>query len=76
MTDSFKVLACEGFRWAGMLRGRGTVLLGDRAHRLAPLDAVYVAPEAVHQFRAAGDEPFGFLCIVDRVRDRPVVIDS
>jgi len=132
MSDSCRVLACDGFRWAGVatreykqpsdpsrgvtrqtlfgeatgeepldfvtryfevapggyttlerhrhphvvvvLRGRGTVLLGERAHPLAPFDAVYVAPGAAHQFRAVGDDPFGFLCIVDRVRDRPVVI--
>jgi hypothetical protein len=27
-----------------------------------------------HQFQATGDEPLGFLCTVDRVRDSPEVI--
>lgn len=57
-----------------VLRGRGTVRLGDESHDIAPYDAVYVAPGTVHQFRATGDEPLGFLCIVDRVRDRPVAV--
>jgi len=132
MSDSFKVLECDSFRWRGVaareykrptdpsrgvtrqtlfgeapeeaplafvtryfevapggyttlerhqhphvvvvLRGRGTVQLSEHSHQLAPFDAVYVAPGTVHQFRAASDEPLGFICIVDRIRDRPVVI--
>jgi quercetin dioxygenase-like cupin family protein len=57
-----------------VIRGRGTVRLGDRAHDIAPFDAVYVAPHTVHQFRATGAEPLGFLCVVDRDRDRPVPV--
>jgi len=33
---------------------------------------VYIAPGDPHQFRNdEGDEPFGFLCIVNAERDRP-----
>lgn len=32
---------------------------------------VYVSLKAYHQFQATGDEPRGFLCTVDRIRDRP-----
>jgi hypothetical protein len=28
----------------------------------------------VHQFRATAAEPLGFLCVVDRERDRPVPV--
>jgi len=54
-----------------VIRGRGRVALGEHTYDLAPFDCVYVAPGAVHQFEASGGEPLGFLCIVDRVRDRP-----
>ena len=38
-------------------------------------DAVYVAPDEVHQFRnPSATEPFGFLCVVDAERDRPVSV--
>lgn len=57
-----------------ILRGRGTVVLGGEEHDIAPFDCVRVAPDTVHQFRATGEEPLGFLCIVDRVRDRPVPV--
>lgn len=57
-----------------VIRGSGQVLLGDETHDLAPYDCVYVAPGTKHQFRATGTEPLGFLCVVDRVRDRPQVV--
>jgi len=53
-----------------VVRGRGRVLLAGVSHDLEPLDVVYVSPETPHQFQAL-DEPLGFLCIVDRDRDRP-----
>lgn len=54
-----------------VIRGTGEVILGDRVETLALHDCVYVAPMTFHQFHATGDEPLGFLCIVDRERDRP-----
>lgn len=57
-----------------VLRGRGEVQLGNRCHAIGPFDVVYVAPETEHQFRASGSEPLGFLCVVDRTRDRPRVV--
>jgi len=54
-----------------VIRGRGQCLVGDRAHDIATHDLVSVPPMTWHQFRAAGDEPLGFLCLVARERDRP-----
>ncbi len=59
-----------------ILRGSGRVVLGDVVHEVQPYDCIYVAPEAVHQFQATGDEPLGFLCVVDRVRDRPTPVGT
>ncbi len=59
-----------------VLRGRGTVRLGGETHDIAPFDAVYVAPYTVHQFRAAAGEPLGFLCVVERERDRPTPVQE
>jgi mannose-6-phosphate isomerase-like protein (cupin superfamily) len=58
-----------------VVRGTGQVVLGNETYDIAPFDCVYVAPGATHQFRATGREPLGFLCIVDRVRDRPQAVD-
>ena len=54
-----------------VIRGRGRALIGEKAHELALNDLVSVPPLTWHQFHAAPDEPLGFLCLVDRERDRP-----
>ncbi|MDR7544206.1 MAG: cupin domain-containing protein [Armatimonadota bacterium] len=53
-----------------VVRGHGRVRLGEIERRVGPMDFVYIPPRMPHQFRA-GREPFGFLCPVDAVRDRP-----
>lgn len=58
-----------------VLRGQGEVQLGERIQPIGYGDVVYVAPDERHQFRnTSSNEPLGFLCIVDAVRDRPVVV--
>ena len=59
-----------------ILRGGGELILNDTLHTLGLHDCIYIAPQTVHQFHATGDEPLGFLCIVDRQRDRPRLPDA
>ena len=54
-----------------VIRGRGQCLVGDQAHEIGAHDLVSVPPMTWHQFRAAPDEPLGFLCMVAAERDRP-----
>lgn len=54
-----------------ILRGRGTVQLGDEVHAIEEHDLVTVDPMTWHQFRAAADCALGFLCLVSKERDRP-----
>lgn len=54
-----------------VIRGRGQCLVGDAAYEIAMHDLVSVPPMTWHQFRAAADEPLGFLCMVSAERDRP-----
>jgi quercetin dioxygenase-like cupin family protein len=37
---------------------------------------LYLAPNEPHQLINAGNEPFGFLCLVSRERDRPQPLDK
>jgi ribulose-bisphosphate carboxylase large chain len=53
------------------LRGRGELTCQGQSLALQPMDIAYVPPFEAHQLKNAGAEPFGFLCIVDRHRDRP-----
>jgi S-methyl-1-thioxylulose 5-phosphate methylthiotransferase len=54
-----------------ILRGRGHCLVGNEISAVEVRDLVTVPPLTWHQFRATGDEPLGFLCMVDAVRDKP-----
>ena len=55
------------------IRGCGRALVVDRVVPLALHDVVFVPSWGWHQFRAAEDEPLGFLCAVTVDRDRPVL---
>jgi mannose-6-phosphate isomerase-like protein (cupin superfamily) len=55
------------------IRGSGRALVVDRVVPLALHDVVFVPSRGWHQFRAADDEPLGFLCSVTVDRDRPVL---
>jgi ribulose-bisphosphate carboxylase large chain len=66
-----------------VLRGRGEVSLAEpssssreEVHTVSFGDTVYIAPWVIHQLRNPGPEPFGFLCLVDAQRDRPVPIQG
>jgi quercetin dioxygenase-like cupin family protein len=58
-----------------VLDGWGEVVLGPERTRIGPGDIVHVAPGVPHSFRNPGPGPFGILCVVDRERDRPRIID-
>ncbi len=56
-----------------IIRGSGSVILDNEVVPLSVHDVIYVAPESIHQFHADKNEPLGFLCMVDRYRDKPVI---
>lgn len=56
-----------------VIRGRGHVVLNNEINEISAFDVVYITPDTIHQFHADEGEPLGFICIVDRYRDRPVV---
>ena len=56
-----------------ILRGHGECLLGDAVQTVQPFDLVSIPAWTWHQFRASAGEPFGFLCMVNQTRDRPLL---
>ena len=54
-----------------ILRGHGRCLLGETVRDVAPFDLVTIPTLTWHQFRASAEAPLGFLCMVNRLRDRP-----
>lgn len=60
-----------------VLRGQGLALVGCREIVMGFGDVLYVSPNDPHQFRNdEGAEPFGILCVVNSVRDRPRLADQ
>jgi mannose-6-phosphate isomerase-like protein (cupin superfamily) len=54
-----------------IFRGRGQCMVGDRVMDVGPHDLISIPSLTWHQFRASAEEPLGFLCMVNRERDRP-----
>ncbi|MBI5141672.1 MAG: cupin domain-containing protein [Nitrospirae bacterium] len=62
----------EHIHFVLVLRGSGCIKLGDTTDAVNPMDVIYVAPNMPHQLGNLSDAPFGFICVVDAERDRPV----
>ncbi len=56
-----------------ILRGRGRCMVGDEVRDVKQFDLISIPAWTWHQFRANAGEPFGFLCMVNAKRDRPVL---
>jgi quercetin dioxygenase-like cupin family protein len=54
-----------------ILRGSGQCLLGARVLDVKPHDLITIPAWTWHQFRANAGEAMGFLCMVNRERDKP-----
>lgn len=47
-----------------VLEGEGTLAEGDTIHPIKAGDAIFVAPDEIHQFCNTGNQPLKFLCFV------------
>lgn len=59
-----------------ILRGHGQCMVAGEIRAVGPHDLVTIPPMAWHQFRAGPDQPMGFLCMVNAVRDKPQLPDA
>jgi ribulose-bisphosphate carboxylase large chain len=56
-------------------RGEGEVIIGDEKYLAKKNDVLYIKPMTTHQLTNSNAEPFGFYCVVDRDRDKPIIVD-
>jgi len=54
-----------------ILRGAADVLVGSQIRAVKTFDLVHIPPMTWHQFRTTGEEPMGFVCMVNAARDKP-----
>lgn len=47
-----------------VLKGKGSVQIGEEVFEVKPYDVVFVSPNELHQFKNIADEPFGFICVI------------
>lgn len=59
-----------------VLRGRATIGLGDETIAVRADDVVYIPAGVPHWYKAEGDEPFEFLCVVPNTPDQIELIDQ
>lgn len=57
-----------------VLRGEATIRIGDETHRVRADDVVYIPAGVPHGYRAEGDQPFEFLCVVPNTADRIEIV--
>lgn len=73
--DGFSSL--EGHEHAHVViitRGTGEVIVNDKMFTANANDIFYIGPGEAHQFQQSGIEPFGFYCMVSKMRDKPVLL--
>ena len=56
-------------------RGEGVIIIDEKEYSAKKNDILYVKPMATHKLMNVHDEPFGFYCVVDHDRDRPIISD-
>lgn len=56
-----------------ILCGSGQALVGDHIVTLAQNDLITIPSMTWHQFRATSGSCLGFLCMVDAIRDKPLL---
>ena len=57
-----------------VLRGAATIWIDGMEHRVQADDVVYIPAGVPHGYRAEGDEPFEFICVVPNVEDRIEIV--
>lgn len=53
-----------------VLRGRAKVGIGDEVIDVSTGDVLYIPAGTPHWYRAEGDEPFEFICVVPNAQDK------
>lgn len=58
-----------------VLRGRAKVGIGEVVYEVKRGDVVFIPKDIPHWYKAEGDEPFEFLCVVPNVPDHIEILE-
>jgi len=59
-----------------VLRGRARIGIGDKVIEVRKDDVIFISAGTPHWYRAEGDEPFEFLCVVPNLPDRVEILEE
>jgi quercetin dioxygenase-like cupin family protein len=59
-----------------VLRGRAEVTIGEEVLEVNKDDVVFIPGGVPHSYRAVGDEPFEFLCVVPNLPDETTILPT
>jgi len=59
-----------------VLRGRAEVGIDAKVHQVSEGDVVFIPAGTPHWYRAVGEEPFEFLCVVPNLPDRIEILEG
>lgn len=59
-----------------VVRGRATIGIGEETVQVKADDAVYIPAGVPHWYRAEGDEPFEFICVVPNRPDEIEILEE
>ncbi|MBU0677773.1 MAG: cupin domain-containing protein [Verrucomicrobia bacterium] len=59
-----------------VLRGAATIGIGDEVHSVKAGDVVFMPQGVPHWYKAEGDEPFEFLCMVPNLPDTIEILEQ
>lgn len=59
-----------------VLRGRATIGIGSREIRVEADDVVFIPAGVPHWYRAEGEEPFEFICVVPNRPDEITIVED
>ncbi len=59
-----------------VLRGRAKVGIGDEVCEVSKDDVLFIPAGVPHWYRAEGDEPFEFICIVPNSQDKIEILSD
>lgn len=59
-----------------VLRGQALIGIGDKVVEVKTGDVVFIPAGTPHWYRAEGDEPFEFLCMVPNLPDKIEIVED
>jgi quercetin dioxygenase-like cupin family protein len=59
-----------------VLRGRATIGIGDEVVDVEPGAVVFIPAGTPHWYRATGEEPFEFICVVPNLPDKIEMVEQ